>query len=311
MSRLYSKYAVLIICFAVGLYTCTDGNCENEVIRFTDCRYGTISNGKILCEPVSTGVESHNYFEIAKELGVDTRNTDDSFVPFPPGSLSKYIKSKCGDTVIFICSGKKIISIIDQIGLLIGACDFGWKCLLKPIDSIDIYSFPSTSILVLPQGSNYTGPLVSYKTYEQIDISYNILIDSAKNELLQAWDIFCKKNNYNYPPIPPDKIHIEFYGVDSGFVPNSFYLKLSGYTGSSTSSWTALYKLSGNMDNGFQLKNIIKPSNLGYSLRFTSSFDLDGDGLLEYLTNDISQTVILESDPGGLKLVHQGGYRGC
>jgi len=111
--------------------------------------------------------------------------------------------------------------------------------------------------------------------------------------------------------VPPEfGIHIDIFAPDIKTPNDNYYVNLHMTTGSSTSAWTALYRIVGDSAK-YDVFELYPPSDGPGVYGFNCSVDIDGDGTDE----------ILIMEPGGASVYNlidnrlirrcSSGYRGC
>lgn len=274
-------------------------------------RFGFMYEDNILCDPIYLAAKNSDHFALARKLGIEVDYQKSYFTPFPEGSLSSFISDKYNDTVTVIWSGGQFQAKTGQIGLYSDNCYTDWQCLLEPLETLENFPPPNSSIIVLPKGFSYDGPMASFKKTEIKDSQFNHLADSIKSVMSQTWQDWNREQNRSVKPILADRIIIECFGKETGGNPDTLFLNVSCYTGNSASTWTALFRLTKNKEGKWQTQDIAKPGMSSHTYRFSLSLDLNGDGTPEYLIDDNGCTSIIEIVDGELKILRSSNYRGC
>lgn len=277
----------------------------------SECQFGFLYGNLILCDPIYSAAKNNDHFALARKLGIEIDYKKSYFTPFQEGSLSGFIADEYNDTVTVIWSGGQFQAQISQIGLYSDNCYTDWQCLLRPLKTPQNTPPPNSSIIVFPKGFSYDGQLVAFRKIEVKDSQFNHLTDSIKSMMSQTWQEWNLNQNRTVEPIPMDRINIDACGKASEISPDTLFINVSCYTGNSTSTWTALIKLTKNKEGKWQTRDIVKPGMSSHTYRFNLSFDLNSDGNPEYLIDDNGYTSIIEIVDGKLKLLRSSSYKGC
>jgi len=301
--------SVVLILLCPGLMGESHKIGENT-IDISECRFGFAYDGMLLCNPVYIGPKENDYFEFAAENGITFDYSKSYFAPFPESTLAHFIADKYGDTAVILRSGRQYRAVIVKAGLYSDACYTNWQYTLTPIDTIMNLAEWKETFLVTPSAKKYSGDLVGFKEYRPDDVSFLKIVDSVKQHMEDTWIIYNEEKDGEFMPVDADRISIKCYGRDTDSMPDNMFMSVGCYTGNSTSTWSALYRLKYENDS-WNTESIVNPEMGPGGYRFDSAFDLNGDGVMEYLLIDYGGASIYEIDDNGFILITSSDYRGC
>jgi len=196
----------------------------------------------------------------------------DSLRVFPCDAVDRLYADKCGDTITVLWSGGYFKAVIEMVGQVVDACGNAreWCSLTLP-DSIANVLSPKpweTAFLVLRKGFSYSGPLIPYTEYHPEDTTIQRIRENLHQEMLLL------------PHMRDTRSKV--YGVLQQPLPDTLLVFVLGSVGASTYGWRADYRLA-KSEEGWSCHVLTEPHKTSWGFEVRCAFDLNGDGILEYL----------------------------
>lgn len=264
--------------------------------------FGFAIKGHIFCDPLSRKPDPTPIPSREDSLRKIANPVKDYFASLPLDSLPPSLKEHVGDTLTMVWSKASSQLVVGAVGFYSHVCHEQLAYKLLPIDST--FQRPSwkDTFLLLRKGVRLAGPVVPYSKYEIRDASIGVFEDSVRELVTQA--------NTERTALPLDTIRIEYYGAHTDTLPDTLFMTIHG-TGSSTEScWHTVY-LMVHFNDTWKWSTVIDLHPGTCRFRVDSSFDLDGDGVKEFLVMHRAGGAVYNIIDGRMVLVASSGYRGC
>jgi hypothetical protein len=146
-------------------------------------------------------------------------------------------------------------------------------------------------------------PVVPYCKYEITNTSMRHLEDSVRNLIARV--------HSEQSSIPLDTILFEYYGKRADTLPDTLFMTAHGEGRLGTGGvWHAVY-LVVRSNGAWSWSPVIELRRGARIFRIDSSFDLNGDGVKEFLVMNYAGGAVYSLKNGRLLLVMSSDYRGC
>jgi len=265
--------------------------------------FGFAIKGHIFCGPLSRKPDPIPTPSREDSLRRIANPVKDYFASLPLDSLPSSLKEHVGDTLTMVWSKGFSQLVVGAMGFYSHVCHQQLAYKLLPIDSTFQRPTWEDTFLLLRKGVRPAGPIVPYSKYEIRDASIRVFEDSVREFITQA--------NTERTTLPLDTTRIEYYGVHADKLPDTLFMTVHGRARYSTEAcWHTVYLMV--RSNDTWKWSLVIDLHLGdHQFRIDSSFDLNGDGVKEFLVMNRACGAVYSIIDGRLILVASSSYRGC
>lgn len=269
---------------------------EKELVTF-----GFAIKGHIFCDPMSRKPDPTTQPSREDSLRRIANPVKDYFASLPIDSLPPSLKEHVGDTLTMVWSKGSDQLVVAAVGFYSHVCHEQLAYKLLPIDPISQRPSWKDTFLLLRKDVRLADPVVPYSKYEIRDASIRVFEDSVRGLVTQA--------NTERTTLPPDTIVIEYYGIDADTLPDTLFMTVHGKGYGTVSCWHVVYLVV--RSNDTWKWSLVIDLHLGARrFRIDSSFDLNGDGVKEFLVMNYAEGAVYSIIDGRMVLVASSSYRG-
>lgn len=247
------------------------------------CEYrhsGLFPNNKLICDPIYKTAKPITPAEIVSALGTPFYHDKDNYQRFKTEKVPDNIADKIGDSVTILWSGGKSRAIIGEIGYFEKRCIAGIVCNIGLLDTGMILPKWDEFVLVLRQGSPYKGVPCKLIMHTEEEPEYCELMDSISwsffttfmddlgKFISAAYPVKALAVDYGNPQVADSLIVLAYADMEVDYIDGCKY---------------CAFYLAYKERNEWKYQIIEKPRKCGIEIKFGNAFDLNQDGILEYL----------------------------
>jgi hypothetical protein len=266
--------------------------------------FGFCLNGNFLCYPIyKTDAEKYEkrFFDYIGRVLAPFENgpAEDHYFSVPWDTVSNLVQDNLGDTLMIMWSAGRFRGIIRDYAFYEGFCNGDLYCVLEMLDTVPKPLSDDLTYIALRRTRFYSGPLVSYSRYKLPDSIQILLADSLGNIMREAGDTLYQEH------------YIAAFGIEAATLPDSFFI-ISLDDSMGLYSWFALYQLK--LEDSLVIVPIQLPSwphEITLFFRIDCCFDLNNDGVYEYLVDRGGMATISTVINGRFVNLWGCEYRGC
>jgi hypothetical protein len=113
------------------------------------------------------------YAESAYLESLRTQDYNYFFYPFSNDFIDRYLEDRVGDSVLVVWPGGRFYANIDYIGIGDTPANYGYYCILKPLEEIILPPTTDDILLVFRHNHFYSGPVCGFRKIMPYDNEYS------------------------------------------------------------------------------------------------------------------------------------------